>query len=57
MLAAAARLGVADFMSDSPVSMDGLAAFTNAHVESLYRLLRALASFGIVAETSPRHPK
>jgi hypothetical protein len=55
MLAAAARLGVADFMSDSAVSVDSLAASTNAHANSLYRLLRALASFGIVAETAPRH--
>jgi hypothetical protein len=55
MLAAAARLEVADLMSDSPISVETLAAGTKAHIESLYRLLRALASFGIVAETSPRH--
>jgi SAM-dependent methyltransferase len=55
MLAAAARLGVADFMSDSPVHVDTLASATNAHADALYRLLRALASFGIVVETSPRH--
>jgi len=55
MLAAAARLGVADFMSDSPVHVNTLASATNAHADALYRLLRALASFGIVVETSPRH--
>jgi hypothetical protein len=55
MLAAAARLGVADFMSDSPVAVENLAASTGAQTDSLYRLLRALASFGVVVETSPRH--
>jgi hypothetical protein len=54
MLAAAARLGVTDLLSDSPVAVETLASSTKSHPDSLYRLLRALASFGIVAETSTR---
>ena len=55
MLCAAARLGLADALDDEPRSVDQLAAMCDAHPSSLYRLLRALASFGIVVETTPRH--
>jgi hypothetical protein len=55
MLCAAARLGLADALDDDPRSVDQLAALCGAHPSSLYRLLRALASFGVVVETTPRH--
>ena len=55
MLAAAARLGLADLLGDQTQTVDQLAPLCNAEPVSLYRLLRALASFGIVAETTPRH--
>jgi hypothetical protein len=55
MLCAAARLGLADLLDDNPRSVDQLAASCDAHPGSLYRLLRALASFGIVVETAPHH--
>ncbi len=55
VLAAAARLDVADALGDEERSVDQLAAVCGAHAGSLYRLLRALASFGVVAETKPRH--
>jgi hypothetical protein len=54
MLTAAARLGLADAMGDKPVSVDALAFHCGAQIDSLYRLLRALASFGVVTETAPR---
>jgi SAM-dependent methyltransferase len=52
-LCAAARLGVADALGDEERSVDELAASCGAHRESLYRLLRALASLGVVAERAP----
>jgi hypothetical protein len=55
MLVAAARLGLADAMGDDPTSVDYLASQCGAQPNSLNRLLRALASFGIVVETTPRH--
>ena len=54
-LCAAARLGVADALGDEERTVDHLAAACGAEPASLYRLLRALASFGVVAETSPAH--
>src|SRR5690348_2836943 len=53
-LCAAARLGVADVIGDTEQPVADLATACGAHPESLYRLLRALASFGIVTETRPR---
>ena len=53
VLAAAARLGVADALGNSRQTVDQLAATCHADPSSLYRLLRALASFGVVAETQP----
>ncbi len=55
VLSAAARLGVADAFGGEERSVDQLAAFCGAQPGSLYRLLRVLASFGVVAETRPRH--
>src|ERR1700735_1852001 len=52
-LCAAARLGVADALGDEERSVEDLAESCGAHRESLYRLLRALASFGVVAERAP----
>jgi O-methyltransferase domain len=53
VLCAAARLGIADALGDCQRSVAELAAVCNAHPGSLYRLLRALASIGIVAESEP----
>src|ERR1700677_3091770 len=52
-LCAAARLGVADALGDEERTVDDLAGKCGAEPAALYRLLRALASFGVVAETSP----
>ncbi|HUS05105.1 MAG TPA: methyltransferase [Bryobacteraceae bacterium] len=54
-LSAAARLGVADALGDGSRSLGDLAAACNAQPASLHRLLRALASFGVIAETTPCH--
>ncbi|MCP4367171.1 MAG: methyltransferase [Deltaproteobacteria bacterium] len=50
----AAELGIADLLRDAPLSVDALAEKTNTHPPSLYRLLRALSSIGIFAETDER---
>ncbi|MDT7602574.1 MAG: hypothetical protein QOF61_571 [Acidobacteriota bacterium] len=47
---AAAKLGVADLVADAPKSVEELAAATEMHAPSLYRVLRALSSVGIFAE-------
>lgn len=54
VLCAAARLGVADALGDGEKSLDQLAAACGAQLAALYRLLRALASFGVVAEIAPK---
>jgi hypothetical protein len=46
----AAKLGIADLLKDSPKSADELALSTGTHAPSLYRLLCALASFGVFAQ-------
>jgi len=53
MLCAAARLGVADALGEETRSIDELARTCQADAGALYRLLRALASIGIVEETTP----
>jgi O-methyltransferase domain/Dimerisation domain len=53
ILCAAARLGVADALGGDDRSIDELAAACQANPESLYRLLRALASLGVTEETAP----
>jgi hypothetical protein len=52
-LCAAARLGIADVIGDGESTVDNLAAACQADTASLHRLLRALATFGIVSETAP----
>ncbi len=46
----AAKLGIADHLSERPLSIDELATRTGMHRLSLYRVLRALASIGIFVE-------
>jgi SAM-dependent methyltransferase len=53
MICAAARLGVADALAGGERSIDELAKTCAADQGSLYRLLRALAIFGITSETTP----
>jgi hypothetical protein len=50
----AAKLGIADFLAIRPHTVGELAAKTESHEPSLYRVLRALASVGIFAETTDR---
>jgi len=50
---AAARLGIADALGDSERPVADLAVVCKADVAALHRLLRALASIGIVTETTP----
>jgi hypothetical protein len=49
-LRAAARLGVADALGDSPLSAEDLAAAVKTEPKPLRRLLRALSCYGIFAE-------
>jgi hypothetical protein len=46
----AAVLGIADLLADGPRSGDDLAAAVDAHAPSLQRVLRALASVGVLHE-------
>ncbi|UCC84286.1 MAG: methyltransferase domain-containing protein [Gemmatimonadota bacterium] len=50
----AAKLGIADLLKDGPRSSDELAAATQVHARSLYRILRALSGFGIFEEDEGR---
>jgi len=50
----AAKLGVADHLSDGYRTIDELAAATGTHAPSLYRVLRALASVGVFTEDGKR---
>lgn len=49
-LYAAAKLNLADHLQDGSRSVSELASATQAHEPSLYRLLRALASVGVIVE-------
>ena len=49
----AAKLGVADLLTDGPRPVEELAAETESDAPSLRRVLRALASVGIFTEASP----
>lgn len=51
----AAQLGVADHLVAGAKSVDTLAESMSVDAQSLYRLLRALASSGIFSEGEPRH--
>lgn len=50
----AATLGIADLLKDGPRDVEELAKATSTHADSLYRLLRALTSIEIFAETEGR---
>jgi hypothetical protein len=49
----ATELGIADLLKDGPKTIAELASSTGAHRESLYRLLRTLATQGVFAEDEP----
>lgn len=48
----AARLSIADFLAEKPQTAGVLAAQTETHESSLYRVLRLLASAGVFAENA-----
>ena len=50
----AAVLGIADLLAEGPRSSADLAAATDTHAETLYRVLRALASAGVFHEENGR---
>ena len=50
----AAELGIADHLAGGPMSAGQLARATQAHEPSLYRVLRLLASLGVLAEQDDR---
>ncbi|MCC6748861.1 MAG: methyltransferase [Deltaproteobacteria bacterium] len=50
----AAKLGIADLLVDGPLSVESLAQKTKTHADSLYRVLRALASVGVFEENEGR---
>ncbi|MFG2747427.1 methyltransferase [Streptomyces xanthophaeus] len=50
MIHAAARLRLPDLLADRPLTTEGLADLTGTHAPSLRRLLRGLASLGLVEE-------
>ncbi|MEU5534699.1 methyltransferase [Streptomyces sp. NPDC020362] len=50
VLRIAAELGVADVLADGPRAADGIADAVGAHPDALHRLLRALASVGVLTE-------
>ncbi len=47
----AAKLNLADLLKDGPRTADDLATAAGVHAPALYRVLRALASVGVFAET------
>ncbi len=49
----AAMLGLADLLAEGAKTTDTLARETSTHAASLQRLLRALASMGLIAESEP----
>ena len=51
---AAAELGIADIVGSGECDVAEIARQAGAHEGATYRLMRALASFGIFRETSPR---
>jgi hypothetical protein len=46
----AAKLGIADLLTDGPQGLAALAQATETHAPSLYRLMRALAGLGVFVE-------
>lgn len=55
LIQVAAKLKLADLLKDGPRTADELAAIANVRAPQLYRVLRALASVGVFAET--KHKK
>lgn len=53
-LFAVTKLGIADLLKEGPKHCDDLAAITNTHSESLYRVLRVLAHIGVFSETQAK---
>ena len=53
----AAKLQLADHLKDGPCTVDELAKAAGVHAPALYRVLRALASVGVFAETTGRRFK
>jgi hypothetical protein len=51
---AAARLGLADLVGEEPILVEDLAEAADANSDTLYRLLRALASYGVFEEVDER---
>jgi hypothetical protein len=54
LLHAAATLRIADLLASTPLSASQIKERCGGHAESLYRLMRALASIGVLSE-SPDH--
>ncbi len=50
----AAKLGIADLLAAGPRPVAELAAETETHERSLYRVLRSLAGVGVFAEVAPQ---
>jgi hypothetical protein len=50
----ATKLGIADLLGSGPQSVTTLSARTHANEDALYRVLRALASVGVFAESERR---
>jgi hypothetical protein len=55
LLYVAATLGIADQLKDGPKGIAELASTASVHPKALYRVLRALASQSIFAETGDCH--
>ena len=53
-IALVAELGVADHVTAEPTPIATLAGATNSNVDALYRVLRAVAAFGVFVETPDR---
>jgi hypothetical protein len=51
----ATELGVADHLSNGPMSSSDLAMATRAHAGAIRRLMRALSALGVFAEDTPDH--
>ena len=49
-----AKLGIADLVKDGPKTAEDLAAATNTHAQSLFRVLRALASVRVLSQDDDR---
>jgi hypothetical protein len=54
LLCVLAELGVADEVADGPLTVEEIADRTGTHADSLYRILRAVASKGVFTEVAPR---